>query len=93
MKYERRAASAGSAAAISFKTVEKDQAQGNTLSGKRIEEKKMFALLFVHLFGSCTGQRSFSTDHGTFTFGLPGEPRDGDQSIHVTPPLFFYAVL
>jgi len=29
-------------------------------------------LLFVHFFGSCSGQRSFSTDHGTFTFGLPG---------------------
>ena len=33
----------------------------------------MFALLFVQLFGSCPGQTSFSTDHGSITFGLPGE--------------------
>lgn len=38
-----------------------------------LEEKKMFLLsFFVHFFGSTTGQTSFSTDHGTFTFGLPG---------------------
>lgn len=37
-----------------------------------IIKEGMFALLFVQLFGSCLGQTSFSTDHGSITFGLPG---------------------
>jgi len=32
----------------------------------------MCIILLVHFFGSASGQTSFSTDHGTFTFGLPG---------------------
>ena len=43
------------------------------ISAKNIEVKEIFLLLFVHFFGSSSGQTSFSTDHDTFTFGLTGE--------------------